>query len=81
MAKTVESTAPEPDNSFVKTTKAEVVYDSVGKHQKNDSQESAQFVNDNKLPQIENASIDPVDKATIELELAAIGQDNSKDAT
>ena len=70
-------TAPIPDNSFVKTTKADVVYDSADKSITADRQIAVQVKN-NKLPAIENATISPTDKdnASIDIELENMGQAN-----
>lgn len=68
-------TAPIPDNSFVKTTKADVVYDSADKNITADRQIAVQVKND-KLPAIENATISPTDKVSIDIELENMGQAN-----
>ena len=68
-------TAPIPDNSFVKTTKADVVYDSADKSITADRRNDVQVKN-NKLPSIDHATINPTDKVSIDIELEAMGQAN-----
>ena len=81
MAMTVDIAAPILDNSFVKTQKADVVHASAEKMNNTAEPMTAQVAT-NKLPAIEHVGIepDPVDKATIELELAALGQNDETEA-
>ena len=72
MSATEDITAPVPDNSFVKTTKAEVVHDSTT--QNNSSERGKAQVVNNKLPVIQNTTISPTDKAALDIELEAMGQ-------